>query len=159
MFSNPTWGCVRLSDELKLRNVSISSANLQVRKRTKRHVAFGRGEPAIKATSVNERWSLDIVHDSLHSARRIRALTVADDFSRESLPIEVDTSISGTRMTAVVDRIADELGYPKPIGMDDTEMTSLAMLTWAASHRLHLHYIAPGKPTQTPLPLGERDLS
>jgi putative transposase len=89
------------------------AANLQVRKRTKRRVAFGRGEPAIKTTSVNERSSLDFVHDSLHNARRIRALTVVDDFSRESFAIEVDTSISGTRMTAVLDRIADERGYPK----------------------------------------------
>lgn len=27
--SNPTWGCVRLSDELKLRNISISSPTIQ----------------------------------------------------------------------------------------------------------------------------------
>ena len=29
-----------------------------------------------------------------------------------------------------------------------TELTSLAMLAWAASRRVQLHYIAPGKPTQ-----------
>ncbi|GAC1417940.1 MAG: hypothetical protein NVSMB64_27690 [Candidatus Velthaea sp.] len=82
-------------------------------------------------------------------ARRIRALTIVDDFSRESLAIEVDTSISGTRMTHVLDRVADERGYPKTIVMDNgTEMTSLAMLAWAASHEVRLHYIAPGKPTQ-----------
>jgi putative transposase len=52
-------------------------------------------------------------------------------------------------MTTVLDRIADERGYPKTIVMDNgTEMTSLAMLAWAASHRVRLHYIAPGKPTQ-----------
>jgi len=125
------------------------SANLQVRKRAKRRVAFGRGEPPISTTSVNERWSLDFVHDTLQSARRIRALTIVDDFTRESLAIEVDTSISGTRMTTVLDRIADGRGYPKTIVMDNgTEMTSLAMLAWAASHRVRLHYIAPGKPTQ-----------
>ena len=87
------------------------SANLQVRKRTKRRVAFGRGEPPIGTTSVNERWSLDFVHDTFQSSRRIRALTIVDDFTRESLAIEVDTSISGTRMTTVLDRIADERGY------------------------------------------------
>jgi putative transposase len=40
-------------------------------------------------------------------------LTIVDDFSRESLAIEVDTSISGTRMTIVLDRIADERGYQR----------------------------------------------
>lgn len=128
---------------------SYRAANLQVRKRTKRRVAFGRGQPTLKTTAVNERWSLDFVHDSLHNGRRIRVLTVVDDFSRESLAIKVDTSISGTRMTAVLDRIADERGYPKTIVMDNgMEMTSLAMLAWAASHRVSLHYIAPGKSTQ-----------
>jgi putative transposase len=52
-------------------------------------------------------------------------------------------------MTAVLDCIADKRGYPKTIIMDNsTEMTSLAMLAWAASHQVRLHYIAPGKPTQ-----------
>jgi transposase InsO family protein len=73
-------------------------------------VAFGRGKPPIGMTTMNERWSLDFVHDTLQSARRIRALTIVDDFSRESLTIEVDTSISGTRMTTVLDWVADEHG-------------------------------------------------
>jgi len=124
-------------------------AALQVRKRTKRRVAFGRGEPAPSVSSVNERWSLDFVHDTLQNNRRIRSLTIVDDFTRESLAIEVDTSISGARMSIVLDRIAEHRGYPNTIVMDNgTEMTSLAMLAWAAKRRVQLHYIAPGKPTQ-----------
>jgi putative transposase len=102
------------------------SANLQVRKRTKRRVAFGRGEPPIATASVNERWSLGFVHDTLQSARRIRALTIVDDFTRESLAIEVDRSISGTRMTHVLDRIAGKRGYPKTIVMDNADNRNLA---------------------------------
>jgi putative transposase len=52
-------------------------------------------------------------------------------------------------LTRVLDRTADERGLPKTIVMDNgTELTSLAMLAWAAKHRVQLHYIAPGKPTQ-----------
>jgi len=124
------------------------AANLQVRKRVKRRVAFGRGEPAPLVSSPNERWSLDFVHDTLQDTRRIRALTIVDDFTRESLAIEVDTSISGLRMTHVLERVALDRGYPKTIVMDNgTEMTSLAMLAWAAKRQVKLHYIAPGKPT------------
>jgi putative transposase len=72
-------------------------AHLQVRKRLRRRVALGRGNPAPTVTSLNERWSLDFVHDTLASRRRIRALTIVDDFSHESLAIEVDTSLSGER--------------------------------------------------------------
>jgi putative transposase len=55
----------------------------------------------------------------------------------------------GWRVARVLDRIADERGLPKTIVIDNgTELTSLAMLAWAAKHRVQLHYIAPGKPTQ-----------
>jgi transposase InsO family protein len=49
-------------------------ANLQVRKRLKRRVALGPGTPAPFVSTVNERWSLDFVHDSLETGRRIRTL-------------------------------------------------------------------------------------
>ena len=126
-----------------------SEANLRVRKRLKRRVALGRGDRAPVVSSRNERWSLDLVHDTLQDTRRIRALTIVDDFTRESLAIEVDTSTSGVRMTNVLERIASDRGWPKTIVMDNgTEMTSLAMLAWAAKRVVKLHYIAPGKPTQ-----------
>ena len=126
-----------------------AKANLQVRKRVKRRVALGRGNVPPAVSMPNERWSLDFVHDTLQDSRRLRTLNVVDDFTREALAIEVDTSLSGSRVTRVLDRIADERGLPKTIVMDNgTELTSLAMLAWAARHRVQLHYIAPGKPTQ-----------
>jgi putative transposase len=76
-------------------------ANLQVRKRVRRRVALGRGNPAVAVTAMNERWSLDFVHDSLESGRRIRTLNIVDDFTRECLAIEVDTSLSGVRVARV----------------------------------------------------------
>lgn len=101
------------------------------------------------ASAPNERWSLDFVHDTLRSGRRFRSLTIVDDCSRESLAIEVDTSLSGARVTRVLDAIAGARGYPQTLVMDNgTELTSLAMLRWAAEHRVRLHHIAPGKPTQ-----------
>ncbi len=124
--------------------------NLQVRKRMKRRVALGRGVPAPVVSTINERWSLDFVHDTLSNSRRIRTLNVVDDFTRQALAIEVDTSLSGQRVARTLDRIAMERGgYPKTIVLDNgTELTSLAMLEWSARTRVQLHFIAPGKPTQ-----------
>lgn len=96
-----------------------SAAHLQIRKRLKRRVAFGRGEPAPLVTRYNERWSLDFVHGTLRNGRRIRTLNVVDDFTRECLAIEVDTSISGSHAARVLDRIADARGLPKTIVMDN----------------------------------------
>jgi putative transposase len=88
-------------------------ANLQVRKRVRRRVALGRGSPASIVTRPNERWSLDFVHDTLESGRRIRTLNIVDDFTRECLAIEVDTSPSGTRVARVLDAIGAQ-GYTSP---------------------------------------------
>jgi putative transposase len=124
-------------------------ANLQVRKRVRRRVALGRGNPAPTVSMMNERWSLDFVHDTLSSGRRIRALTVVDDFTHESLAIEVDTSLTGERVSRVLNMLGEIRGLPKTLVMDNgTELTSLAMLRWAADRRVRLHHIAPGKPTQ-----------
>ena len=56
-------------------------ANLQVRKRVRRLVALDRGNPPPVVAALNECWSLDFVHDTLASGRRIRALTIVDDYS------------------------------------------------------------------------------
>jgi hypothetical protein len=116
-------------------------ANLQVRKRLRRRVALGRGNPAPSVASINERWSLDFVHDTFGARRRLRALTIVDDFTHESLAIIVDTSLFGERVTRVLDMLGEIRGLPKTIVMDNgTELTSLAMLRWAADRRARLHH-------------------
>lgn len=43
---------------------------------------------------LNQRWSLDIVSDTLADGRRFRVFVV-DDFTRECLALVADTSLSG----------------------------------------------------------------
>jgi len=38
----------------------------------------------------NECWSMDFMQDELYNGQRIRLLTLVDNFTRESLAIEVD---------------------------------------------------------------------
>jgi putative transposase len=75
--------------------------------------------PAI--SKINERWSLDFVHDTLRTGRKIRTLNVVDDFTRECLAIEVDTSISGHRVARVLDVIAEYRGLPETLVMDTAQ--------------------------------------
>ena len=124
-------------------------AHLQVRKRLRRRVALGRGSPAASVFGMNERWSLDFVHDCLESGRRIRTLNIVDDFTRECLAIEVATSLFGLRVARVLETIAAQRGYPETIVMDyGTELTGIAMACWARDRKVRLHFIDPGKPTQ-----------
>lgn len=59
-----------------------SAANLAVRRRKKAKRPSCERVPLHLAQGVNEVWSMDFVSDSLASGRRLKCLTVADDFSQ-----------------------------------------------------------------------------
>jgi putative transposase len=119
------------------------------RRKRKRLTSEGRG-PGEAATRPDQVWSLDFVSDALAPGRRLKLLTVVDTYTRESLVVEVDTSISGERMTRVLDRvIAERQAQPEEIVMDNgPEMTSRALDQWAYERGIKLRFIAPGKPVQ-----------
>ena len=80
---------------------------------------------------------------------RFRILAIVDDFSRETLVLVADTSLSGKRVARDLDCIIAERGIPKTIVSDNvTEFTSMAILKWVQDTGINWHYIAPGKPKQ-----------
>ena len=118
------------------------------RKRKKRRRGMKRA-PLIQPLRPGQRWSIDFMSDSLSDGRRFRLFCVIDDFSRQALAIEVDTSISGERVTRVLDRLIECYDLPEVLVMDNgPEFTSRAMLLWAEERGVALHYIDPGKPMQ-----------
>ena len=80
-----------------------SEANLAVRRRKKVRRPASERVSLQLAHNVNEVWSMDFVSDSLANGRRIKFLTVADDFSHEYVDITVDSSISGLYVTRLLD--------------------------------------------------------
>lgn len=58
------------------------------------------------ATRVNEMWRMDFVSDILANCRRIKCLTIADDFTHECMNIAVDQGISAQYATRLLDRAA-----------------------------------------------------
>ena len=60
-----------------------------------------------------------------------------------------DFSLSGLRVIRELEAIIANRGKPAMIVSDNgTELTSNAVLRWAAEHKIEWHYIAPGKPMQ-----------
>jgi putative transposase len=126
-----------------------TQANLPVRKRRKAKRPLSERVPLQLAKSINEVWSMDFVSDSLANGRRIKCLTVADDFSHESVEIAVDYGISGQYVTRILDRAAVFRGYPLAVRTDNgPEFTSLAFMGWASSHGIQHILIQPGRPMQ-----------
>ena len=104
-------------------------ANLAVRRRKKVKRPVAERTPLNIATKVNEVWSMDFVSDSLANGRRIKFLTVADDFSHECVDITVDWGISGLYVTRLLDRAAMFRGYPQAVRTDNGPvLTTIAEL-------------------------------
>jgi putative transposase len=122
---------------------------LMLRKRGGRKRALGTRTPMPVAALPNDRWSLDFVSDQLVSGRRFRILCIYDDCTRECLAEVADVSLSGRRVARELDLLITARGKPKTIVSDNgTELTSNAILAWAADTGVDWHYIDPGKPVQ-----------
>ncbi len=125
------------------------NANLAVRRRKKVKRPPNERVPLQIARKVNDVWSMDFVSDSLSNGRRIKCLTVADDFSHECIDITVDFGISGQYVTRLLDQAAIFRGYPVAVRTDNgPEFTSRAFLAWTTLHGIRHILIQPGRPMQ-----------
>lgn len=126
------------------------SEGLQVRQRRRRKQRLVRGtERPTAPMQPNERWSLDFVHDRLANGRALRLLTVHDDYTRECLWIEADTSLSGPRVARVLDYVTELRGRPHSLITDNgPEFAGLALEHWAHERQVQHRFITPGKPSQ-----------
>lgn len=126
------------------------AAGLQVRRRKRKRTAHTRKQPMIVPAGPNKRWSMDFMSDQLGNGKRIRSLNIVDDYTRECLHIEVDTSIPSQRVIQVLEWLKDLHGLPEQIVMDNgTEFTSLEMDKWFFGNQgTTACFIDPGKPNQ-----------
>jgi putative transposase len=121
--------------------------NLRIRRRKK--FASVIRTPLPEAVRVNQLWAMDFVSDSLWTGRRFRSLTLVDTFTKESLGIEVDTSLTGQRVVRVLERLSEMRGLPEYIRVDNgPEFISKALDEWAYRNKVKLDFIRPGKPTE-----------
>jgi putative transposase len=156
--SQPRWGFSKMFYWLRNRGYGWNhkrvyrvycamKLNLRIRRRRRLPKRFpDRLEPTKQP---NECWSMDFMSDSLLSGQRFRTLNVIDDYNREALAIEVDTSLPGQRVVRVLERIADWRGYPRRIRIDNgPEFISTALMQWGQDHNVLLEFIQPGQPAQ-----------
>lgn len=154
----PRFGYRRLHALLRREGVRVNHKRIErlyredglaVRHRKRKRVARaerGRSTPPVRP---NQQWALDFLSDALASGRRIRVLAVIDACTRESLAIEVDTSLPGERVVRVLERVAAERGLPDEVVLDNgPELTGRALDEWAHRRGVRLRFIDPGKPVQ-----------
>jgi len=124
-------------------------AGLAVRKRRKRQGVAVPRLPLDQPSGPNEVWSMDFVFDALATGKRIKCLTIVDDFSREAVDILVDRGISGHYVARRLSEIGRFRGLPLTIRTDQgPEFTGNALDQWATQHGVEIRLIQAGKPTQ-----------
>jgi len=86
-----------------------------VRRLGGRERALGMRVPMELPLTINQRWSLDVVSDTLGDGRRFCTLATVDDFNRECLTLVVDISLDGVHVVHELERLASERGRPQVI--------------------------------------------
>lgn len=126
-----------------------AEAALAVRKRKRRKGIAVERQPLELPSAPNQVWSMDFVMDALANGRRLKTLTVVDDFTKEALDIPVAHSICGEHVVRTLEAIAQFRGYPTAIRTDQgPEFTGKALDQWAYEKGVELKLIQAGKPTQ-----------
>ena len=92
-------------------------------------------------------WAYDFVQDATHDGKRLRLLTIVDEYTRECLAIDVGRSLTSE---SVLERLAYLFvyrGVPEHIRSDNgPEFTAKAVRTWLAKIGVKTLYIEPGSP-------------
>lgn len=122
---------------------------LNVRRKIKRRLPQRIKQPLILPETINQTWSMDFMCDSLVDGRRFRLLNIIDDYNRESLWIEIDTSLPAQRVIRVLERLLEMRTRPSMIRVDNgPEFISDKLQQWCEEQKILLQFIQPGKPVQ-----------
>jgi transposase InsO family protein len=118
------------------------------RRRKKRRTGSGEnGCVRLRPEYVGHVWSYDFVFDETADGRRLKWLTVLEEFSRFDLALEVDRHFTGKEVIEVLDRLFEEHGPPAFIRSDNgSEFIARAVRKWLAERGVETLYIAPGSP-------------
>jgi putative transposase len=125
--------------------------NLNVRRRPKKRLPARVKQPLTVPAGPNQVWSIDFMSDSLKDGRKYRLFNVIDDYNRESLAIEADTSLPAQRVIRVLEELIAQRGKPTNIRCDNgPEFISHQLDAWCRQkeRQITLQFIEPGKPMQ-----------
>ncbi len=117
-------------------------------KRPRRRVAASRPRP-LAPLAPNHVWAHDFVIDACANDQQLKCLTVADEFTHESLQIDVAGSIRSGRVIEFPARLISIHGAPASLRSNSgPEFVSHAILKWLTDYRIDTAIIDPGKPWQ-----------
>jgi len=80
-----------------------SAMKLNIRRRHKKRLPARVKQALFVPDTINQVWSVDFMSDSLRDGRKFRLLNIVDDYNREVLSVETDTSLPTIRLIRVLE--------------------------------------------------------
>ncbi len=118
------------------------------RKRPRKKIKRGNGLPFM-AECPNHVWTYDFMFDALYNGRRLKVLTVEDEFTRKGLKIAVDKSIRAKDIICVLSELFSKYGAPMFLRSDNgSEFIERKLKQWLEANGTDTIHIEPGKPWQ-----------
>jgi putative transposase len=118
------------------------------RKPSRRRVSAKLRKDRTDAIRPNQCWSMDFMADELFDGRRLRLLTIVDNFSRVSPFIGVGLRYPGYDVVTALNLAVAQYGVPECLRVDNgPEFISKEVDLWAYAHGVVLNFSRPGKST------------
>jgi len=100
-----------------------------------------------RAEYMNHVWTYDFIEDRTEDGRKLKFLTVLDEWTRELPVIEVERSITSKDVIGVLEYLFAVRGVPGFIRSDNgSEFIADAIKGWLSDKKVETLYIAPGSP-------------
>lgn len=116
----------------------------------KRRLALGTSENGCarkRAEHVDHIWSYDFAMDQTEDGRRLKAMPVVDEYTRECLALEMERSITAEDVIGTLERLFTERGEPQYIRSDNgPEFIAQTLKSHLAASGVRTLYIEPGSP-------------
>jgi putative transposase len=120
-----------------------------VKKARKRRPVETNTAVPTRAAQPNHVWSYDFVHDETTDGRRLKCLTVLDEYTREGLTIYCARSITAGDVVRVLQQLFAQRGVPGYVKSDNgPEFIAQQVTNWLRAHHVDTTFIEPGSPWQ-----------
>ena len=104
-----------------------------------------------RAEHPNQVWSYDFVFDRTSEGRKLKCLTVVDEYTREGLAIHAARTITSGDVVRVLEELFQRYGSPVCLRSDNgPELVAKTLKEWLCEKKVGTHYIDPGSPWQNP---------
>ncbi len=151
------YGCRKLYQKLRQQGYVVNHKkvkrlykkhNLGLRIKTLHKLKVEK-KPLAEATGPHQVLAMDFVHDKLADGRKLKALTIIDEFNSKAVSIYIDRRIDSTKVVRALEQIRLAHGLPAIIRSDNgREFRSKAIKNWAEQNNVIWEFIQPGKPMQ-----------